>query len=924
MYNSSQNLLHDVMRQMSAGEDRLLAALAYARAGASVLFVDPDSKAPLDLRTPQTRTKDRKLAVEAAQAAGDHNWHKVEGPGGRDLATTNEARLKRYWAAAQAQGITPNLGIHIEWSGLVVIDADTAAEVAAVQEMAVGFSEPRPPESYTVTTRSPGQRNDAGEWVHKDGGHFIYLQDVEGLDLVTEFKPERGGGAVVSMTDRYILVPPSVRPEGPYVNVGPVRRLSDEPWLVELLRAQAVENAVAATAREAAKTEREERREAGEDSLGVSITEWNDAHSWEDLLSEAGWEPNYSGKGGRRLSRQRMDRCGCPTWTAPGDHADGKSATAHDGLTCGSDRVDAEGGSMPLQVWTSSRPAGMDHYPLSRARWTKAQFVTDTKYAGDMGAFLRAEGISAEVADPSSFAFEPGDPFGITAHTTPDEPYPAPPTLSPDNPFAALALSAGNPFAEAAAREASAPAGPPSPRESPGEPPPEPLGDLSEDEEASFWASSDELKTIRQFAWSRLDSPWSTLGAVLCHVVARIPHTVVLPPTVGSVASLNTFVAVVGPPGAGKGNASAVAHELLTGITPVAGGELGSGEGLPKTYGERPRTSLHTTRVADRAIFEAAEVDTVVGQGSRQGSILLPQLRKLWSGESLGVRNSDKTKALHVPRHSYRAALIMGVQPIKARPILEGDSDGGLPQRFLWLPALDPSMPPPNTVTQPEPLDLSFIERRWPVDPMLVPFAPGPVDDDAEPLGEPLIMREPKLEELTVVEVAQSVKDELQANRWRRHQGEATDATLDGHAGLSRLKVAVALSVLEGGAGNVDVDHWERAGLIMRKSNATRDAISAAFREKDRKATTAKATEAAAVQIHVQTVAENDAMRKVLARIKALLAAGEMAERDLRARFDSAKRPLADECLEKMILAGMMHTREERVGGHVRRFFTLK
>jgi hypothetical protein len=55
----------------------------------------------------------------------------------------------------------------------------------------------------------------------------------------------------------------------------------------------------------------------------------------------------------------------------------------------------------------------------------------------------------------------------------------------------------------------------------------------------------------------------------------------------------------------------------------------------------------------------------------------------------LGYAYRDPTKRLPIPAHSYRLGLILGVQPGRAAPLL-GDADGGTPQRFLWLPTLDP------------------------------------------------------------------------------------------------------------------------------------------------------------------------------------------------------------------------------------------
>src|SRR5699024_6727136 len=74
------------------------------------------------------------------------------------------------------------------------------------------------------------------------------------------------------------------------------------------------------------------------------------------------------------------------------------------------------------------------------------------------------------------------------------------------------------------------------------------------------------------------------------------------------------------------------------------------------------------------------------------GSTLMPQLRQLYSGETIGFSNAGKDTRVTVPRHTYRAGLIVGVQPLKAGALLD-DADGGTPQRFIWAPVGDPAAP---------------------------------------------------------------------------------------------------------------------------------------------------------------------------------------------------------------------------------------
>jgi len=176
------------------------------------------------------------------------------------------------------------------------------------------------------------------------------------------------------------------------------------------------------------------------------------------------------------------------------------------------------------------------------------------------------------------------------------------------------------------------------------------------------------LEHIRVFARARMCSPWAVLGVVLARVVASVPPFVVLPPVIGSAASLNLFVALVGASGGGKG----AAEDAVTLNGPDVA-TVGSGEGIAHLYAHREKGEV--VRDRDAVLFTVPEVDNLVALGQRQGSTLLPQLRVAWMGERLGFSYADKAKALPIPRHSYRMGLVLGVQPGRAG--LLNDADGG-------------------------------------------------------------------------------------------------------------------------------------------------------------------------------------------------------------------------------------------------------
>lgn len=227
--------------------------------------------------------------------------------------------------------------------------------------------------------------------------------------------------------------------------------------------------------------------------------------------------------------------------------------------------------------------------------------------------------------------------------------------------------------------------------------PPSPADDTEHDE---FWTSRPELAHLRDFARARRAAPWAVLGCALTRVVAHVEPFVTLPPIIGGDASLNLFLGLVGPSGGGKGAAEAAAKDAvrftrLLETPPVEAG-VGSGEGIAHTYlryvpgkkGEPGTVEQHNTR----AIFRAPEVDTLAALKGRQGSTLLPKLRDAWIGDALGFAYADVTRRLDLRAHQYRLCLIVGIQPNRAAVLLD-DADGGTPQRFLWLPTMDPHVP---------------------------------------------------------------------------------------------------------------------------------------------------------------------------------------------------------------------------------------
>ncbi|WP_022887934.1 hypothetical protein [Agromyces italicus] len=380
------------------------------------------------------------------------------------------------------------------------------------------------------------------------------------------------------------------------------------------------------------------------------------------------------------------------------------------------------------------------------------------------------------------------------------------------------------------------------------------------------------LGRIRDHARARRVGPWAVLGGVLARVIAATPPDVVLPPAVGSFGSLNLFVGIVAPSGGGKGASQSAAADFLNfGSFPAFDiVNIGSGEGIPHAYVRRAdgQVEQHTTNV----LFDVAEIDTLAALAKRQGATLLGELRKVWSGEALGFQNADAARRLPVAAHTYRAALVAGIQPARAAGLLD-DTDGGTPQRFIWLPGTDPDAP-----TTPPP-------------------AP-------EPLGwtPPPFMTIPTRGKHRVIPVCPAALAEIDAARLARLRGEGHE--LDAHAGLARLKIAAGVALLEPrDAVSITEEDWHLAGLVLDRSNVTRAEVRADLVRAAARANTARAESRAAAEIIVNERVDDAARKRVAKWILARLESGEVGRAELRKGANSRDRGNVDYALDDLVAA---------------------
>jgi hypothetical protein len=338
---------------------------AAIRNGWAVVLDAPGTKEPMcTLSTAAIKKADTEAQKEASDA-GDRAWQKRRHQCGTYHALTDPAKVSGVIDRVTKQhGAPPNIGLELRRSRLVVVDADTAAEVAGFVQVAREHRTASVIDAPPMTVASPGvQDPKTGEWIHKDGGHW-WLSVPEGVEL----PPSPGvlkhpAGFSVMWADRQVLVPPSVRREGPYRLQGDLSECPE--WLGRLIFAQAAQRAEKA------------QRQLQLVVDGTDPAEhWSARVSWAELLEPDGWH-----------STGLADRCGCPIWTAPGVHASPKSATAHEP---GCDQYRTDTGWGPLHIWTDNAPEELGQ----EKTLTKVQYLSRTRHGGNDGAAMRAEGIS--------------------------------------------------------------------------------------------------------------------------------------------------------------------------------------------------------------------------------------------------------------------------------------------------------------------------------------------------------------------------------------------------------------------------------------------------------------------------------------------------------------------------------------------------
>lgn len=521
--------------------------------------------------------------------------------------------------------------------------------------------------------RSPGHAGVSGSlddpdtWAHRDGGHFWFAVPDKYLPRLPRhigamtFGPGDDGFAVL-WDRRYVLIPPSVRAEGPYAVTGEVYDLPH--WLAEaMIKAgeRRVQRAGLAT-------------QPADSALAGRIDAWAEGVTWASILEPLGW-----------TLAARPDGCGCETWTAPGDHASPKSATAHDtGCSAG---LYTETNA-PLKFWTDHDREPFEAWIAERVDlgknpeiMTKLHAITAGFYDNDRRAAMDALGLT----DSDALALDddlPAD-FGKVAKD-------------------GKATGGGTCLPE------------------------------------EFWTAHPALAHIRDFAHYGVNSADAVLGAALTRVSAHLDPCVRIDTGVKRPLPLSTFTGIVGSAGTGKSSAYHASADLLDFRfgDPMTGGliaradecppelPVGSGPGVAEAFMGlvvpdplNPKIKVRT-QVRHKVLFHSDEGAGLVSGilDNKRGQDIGPTLRAAWTGAMLGQANASAERTRQV--RDYSVGLCVGFQ-LEALAALstEEQLEYGTPQRFVYVSATDPAIPDD---APPDP------------GPLVVTLPHGPLSYDAE------------------------------------------------------------------------------------------------------------------------------------------------------------------------------------------------
>jgi hypothetical protein len=331
----------------------------------------------------------------------------------------------------------------------------------------------------------------------------------------------------------------------------------------------------------------------------------------------------------------------------------------------------------------------------------------------------------------------------------------------------------------------------------------------------SWFDRTPELRHVRQWAQSQMVNPWAALLVLITRLSADLPPQVMLPRLGGlPKGSLNQFSVLAGASGAGKSALMTgvdenlwprppFRHDVAKRFTPS------SGEGLITRFVQRRRIEgqMQDERIAWQALAMLDEIDALDTLAARNGNMLLSILKTLWTGGAFGTANATEDRNRTLEAHSYRLAMMVGVQPGLGKVLFEKDGvTGGLPQRFVFAHVRDETLSMDSPfVEDPGPIKLA-IHEDLPMDPILH--------------GTNTWMPDEK--RVYFIQVEQAIVNEILLAQREIKIGTADP--LKGHWLFTKLRLTALLSIMHGDVA-VTEEWWSAADTMMAHSDATRSEL---------------------------------------------------------------------------------------------------
>jgi hypothetical protein len=346
-------------------------AKACVKAGLGVILLKPGSKEPAcTLTTAQAKQADVFAIKSGLRRHACGVKHVIT-----ELRELNHKRPKELLSAGCNLGIVPGAGE----TRVIIIDVDTEEEKAAFLRDWAKHTTTGTPPSLTVTSPGSWARDRGGYvmngdehvWAHRGGGHFWLTTD-QALPEEGSGKYRSPSGWTAMFRDCYVLIPPSVRSEGPYRCTGTTQAAPS--WLLEAISAHA--------------TAPKRSWRSGDLGDAGPLDAWCEEHPGSSIAISHGY------------TAASHDMCGCPTWTRPGDASHPKSIT-----TCepGCSKFDTSRGWGPVHIWSDAIEGFAGGETI-----TPLQFLARMDYGGDVRAAMDGEEIPVSAGSPEDYE-DPGN-----------------------------------------------------------------------------------------------------------------------------------------------------------------------------------------------------------------------------------------------------------------------------------------------------------------------------------------------------------------------------------------------------------------------------------------------------------------------------------------------------------------------------------